>query len=105
MQSLVALEEIDGAEDFANSIDRIDPPNQIISALNDSLLQKYIVLTDNQACTERLNDWLALFLDAHLQGVISGQARDSEFREVLQKVLSFTRSTKVLPSFLLLPSF
>ena len=67
----------------------------MISALDNALLQKYITMIENEACVHRMNHWLTLFLDARLDSERYGISTDPELREVLEKVLSYTRYTKV----------
>ena len=67
----------------------------MVSALDDPLLQKYIMLTDDPACQRRMDQWLDLFLDAQLQAERGGEQAGAELREVLEKVLSYARRTKV----------
>ena len=80
-----------------DKLERLELPNQMVAALDDPLMQKYILLTENETCTRRMNHWLALFLDAQLKTESSREDRDADFREVLEKVLTYTRATKVCP--------
>ena len=77
------------------SIERIELPNQIISALDDPLLQKYIVLRDDAVCQRRIDSWLSVFLDTQLlEELDSGQPSQAS-ADVLEKVLAYTKYVKV----------
>ena len=91
----MSLEEINGVDDFVQRLNKLETPNQMISVLDDSLLQKYLALTDDEKSQRRIDNWLSLFLDSQLQAEDDWEESNRAFREVLEKILSFARYTKV----------
>ena len=77
-------------------IERVELPNQIISALEDPLLQKYIAVKDDATHRRRIDGWLSLVLDAQLSEAIE-DGQSSQFpADFLQGVLNYTKYAKVL---------
>ena len=81
----VSLEELRGVNDLIDRIDKIEPPNQIISALSDGLGQKYLLLTQSELAKRRLHDWLEGFLNNKLEHI---QEDIEDEPEILTYVLS-----------------
>ncbi|KAI9802029.1 MAG: hypothetical protein M1825_003085 [Sarcosagium campestre] len=95
----ITLEDVDSVDDFVQKLDRLEPPDQIVSALNDQLMRTYLLLRPSSAASRRLENWLALQLDEELEslrdkGVITG----SRLKDMLESILNYAHSTKVLPS-------
>jgi centromere protein I len=95
------LEEIDGVVDFVERLDKIEPPSQMVSTLDDPLLLKYLYLKDDDVLRGRLDTWLSFYLESQLPDITDGEAEDKTFSEVLQKMLHYVRATKSLPSSML----
>ena len=93
----MALEEIHGVDDFVEKLDQIEPPSQLIAALDDPLLRIYVVTKQDEAAWRRLDSWLTLFLDSKLQAEAHGQGSTEDLRDVLTKLLKYTKYTKVCP--------
>ncbi len=89
------MEEIENVDDFVGRLERIELPNQLISALGDPLLQKYLMLNPSETAAKRLNQWLSTFFDEELQSVLEGQKESRRLSDMLEKLLSYTRYTKV----------
>ncbi|KAI4122661.1 MAG: hypothetical protein LQ347_006429, partial [Umbilicaria vellea] len=93
-ESSITLEEIESVEDLIEKIDRIDLPNQMIAALDDPLLQKYIGLRPSSAVTKRMNQWLELFFDEQLEVMKDSDETGKVLSELLGMILNYTRFTK-----------
>lgn len=76
--------------------DRINLPNQMIAALDDPLLQKYIGLRPSSAVTKRMDQWLELFFDEQLEAINDSDASGKVLSELLVKIVDYTRFTKVI---------
>lgn len=94
-QSSTTLEEIDGVHEFVDKLEKIALPNQLISAIDDPLLRKYVVLRGSDLPAQRIDDWLSLFFDAQLQFQEHGEGLSKPLVEVLEKALNHARYTKV----------
>lgn len=91
-----SLEEIRDIEHFVDKLDKIELPNQIISALGDAMAQKYLHLVQSEAANDRLDEWLKGLLADKLEQI---RDEDDEEPEILLFVLGFlegyTSFTKV----------
>lgn len=94
-QSSTTLEEIDGVHDFVNRLEKIALPNQLVSAIDDPLLRKYLALRGSELPAQRIDDWLSLFFDAQLQFQEHSEGIGRPLIEVLEKALAHARYTKV----------
>jgi len=81
-----SLEEIRDVDHFVENIEKIELPNQIISTLGDAMAQKYLYLTQSEAASHRLDEWLRNFLEDRLEQIREG---DEDEPETLSYVLSF----------------
>lgn len=82
-------------DDFVDNIEKIKLSPQIVSAIDDPLLQRYISLnldTNATICTE---EWLASSFEEQLSRVIERQPSSRKLSDLLLKLLSYTRFTKV----------
>jgi centromere protein I len=85
------LEEIENARDFAQKLELLELPNQLISVLHDVLLQKYLALNPSPIASDRINYWLAVFFaDEAALGYNSPR-----LSKMLQLLLNYIRKTKV----------
>ena len=91
----MALEEVHGVDDFVEKLDKIEPPSQLVAALDDPLLRTYVVLKQDETAQRRLDNWLALFLDSQLQAEAAGDDASNDLQDVLNKLLKYTQYTKV----------
>jgi centromere protein I len=81
-----SLEEIRDVGHFVEKIEKIELPNQIISTLGDAMAQKYLHLTQSEAASHRLDEWLRSFLEDKLEQTREGIEDEPE---ALSYVLSF----------------
>jgi len=86
------LEEIEDVDNFIQKLEKIEPPNQLVSVIGDPLLQKFMQLRSSDEYTKRVNMWLMAFFEDQLQ--TSGQ-NAPEILEMLQAIQIYTRYTKV----------
>jgi centromere protein I len=93
LQSSVTLEEVENVNDFIEKLDRLELPNQLVSALGDPLLQKLLALRSSD--TKRIESWLSAFFNDELQLGEYGQPPSSRLSSMLQSVLNYTQYTKV----------
>jgi len=94
-QSSITIEEIDGVHDFVEKLEKIALPNQLISAIDDPLLRKYVVLRGNDLPAQRIDDWLSLFFDTQLKLQEHSEGLGKPLTEVLEKSLNHAYYTKV----------
>ncbi|KAL6849551.1 hypothetical protein ACO1O0_009092 [Amphichorda felina] len=86
----VTLEEVENAGSLAQSIDRLELPNQLVAVLADPLLQKLLLLRPSDETYQRVAHWL----HAVLQDVISGNTDGDTLWDVLDVVKDFAAQTK-----------
>ncbi|KAK2029685.1 Mis6-domain-containing protein [Colletotrichum zoysiae] len=96
-ENSVTLEEIDSADRFAQSIEKIELPNQLAAVLADPLLQKFIALKNDRAASKRVVHWI----DAVLEDVLNGNADEKLFRETMEVLADYVSRVKETPSVLL----
>ena len=92
----LALENINGVNDFIDKLEKIDLPDQMISILIDPLMQKYVMLRGLEIARTRVDQWLSLVFDSELQSLREGKPMTAKAVEILSKIPDFTRGTKVL---------
>lgn len=90
MQSLRDLETIDGVNDLIDNLESIYISPRIVSAIDDPLLQRYVGLDLSDEVKIQTDEWLSSFFDKQLQ-----KTDEKKLADVLLKVLSYTRYTKV----------
>lgn len=88
MQSLHDLETINGVNDLIDNLESIYISPQIVSAIDEPLLQRYVGLDLSDEV--KIDEWLSSFFDKQLQ-----KMDQKKLANVLLKVLSYTRYTKV----------
>ncbi|KAL4976494.1 Mis6-domain-containing protein [Aspergillus desertorum] len=97
-QNRTSLEELRSVDHLVERLDKIELPDQIISAISDGFAQKYLFLVQPEIADRRLNDWLQAFLKEHLD---YAREFDGEGVETLGYVLSlavdYARYTKEMP--------
>lgn len=94
--SHTSLEELRSVTHFVERIEKVELPNQIISALGDSLAQKYLFLVHPEAANRRLDDWLNGFLSDKLEYIQDGDGGDQEdLAYLLTLTVEYARYTKV----------
>ncbi|GKT58478.1 mis6 domain-containing protein [Colletotrichum tofieldiae] len=96
-ENSVTLEEIDNADRLAQSIEKIELPNQLAAVLADPLLQKFIALKKDDAASKRVVHWI----DAVLEDVLNGNADDKLFRDTMEILAEYVSRVKETPPVLL----
>ncbi|KAF2083885.1 inner centromere protein-like protein mis6, partial [Saccharata proteae CBS 121410] len=94
-ETSVTLEEVHSADDLANLLDKIELPNQLVSSLKDPLLQKYLILHPSDAALRRIESWLQSYFRDILDIVKTGSSPPAHLTEILNGLLSYTKSCKV----------
>ncbi|KAK6584557.1 hypothetical protein PZA11_002781 [Diplocarpon coronariae] len=95
-ESSVTLEEIEGAHEFVQKLEKIEPPNQLVAVINDPLLQRFLQLRFCDDDSRRIDSWLLAFFDDQLQTPETGERL---VLEMLIAVRGYTRHTKsMMPS-------
>ncbi|MCJ1237492.1 hypothetical protein MMC14_005478 [Varicellaria rhodocarpa] len=97
-ESSTTLEQINGLDDFVENLENIELPNQLVSILDDPLLQDYLLLMANKFPQSRVDHWLGLFFDAQLESIIENGKQSKALIEMLQKAQRYARRTKALPT-------
>lgn len=96
LQSSAALGNVNDIEDLVKKLDDIYIPDQRMLAIDDPLLQKYITLrSDDEAGRARLDRQLGIFFHEQLENINSGQKTSEELSEMLGRLSSYTRYSKV----------
>ena len=80
---------------FIDKIDKLALPNQMISALDDQLLQTYCLVRPTNDWTQRMDRWLSLFFDEQLHVLEDAGATTTSLWEVLEKSLGYIHRIKV----------
>ena len=78
-------------ENFEN----IELPNQLVSILDDPLLQNYLLLMADKFPQSRVDQWLGLFFDAQLESIIENGKQSKALIELLTKAQRYARRAKV----------
>ncbi|WYZ38545.1 hypothetical protein EsH8_III_000459 [Colletotrichum jinshuiense] len=96
-ENSVTLEEIDSAERLAQTIEKIELPNQLAAVLADPLLQKFVALRKDDATSNRVTHWIS----AVLEDVLNGNADEKLFRETMEILEEYVARVKETPFVLL----
>ncbi|PQE16536.1 Mis6 domain-containing protein [Rutstroemia sp. NJR-2017a BBW] len=94
-ETSTTLEEVEDVDDFVSKLEKIELPNQLVAAIDDPLLQKFLQLKSSQDTQRRIDHWLLAFFEDQLE---DGRSSETEIPEMLQAVLGYTRFTKQLPA-------
>ena len=89
----MTLEEVETAKGLADSLEKLELPNQLVAVLADPLLQKLLLLRPHDEAHQRIVYWL----QAALQEVMHGAADEASLWELLEVVRDFVTQTKVYP--------
>ncbi|KAI6782946.1 Centromere protein I-like protein [Emericellopsis cladophorae] len=96
-ENSVTLEEVETAKGLADSLEKLELPNQLVAVLADPLLQKLLLLRPHDEAHQRVAYWL----QAALQEVMHGAADEATLWELLEVVRDFVTQTKAIPPILL----
>ncbi|KXH35540.1 hypothetical protein CSIM01_08447 [Colletotrichum simmondsii] len=92
-ETSVTLEEIDSADRLAQTVEKIELPNQLAAVLADPLLQKFVALKKDDAVSKRVVHWI----DAVLEDVLNGNADDKSFAETMEMLEEYVARVKETP--------
>ncbi|KAF7158028.1 hypothetical protein CNMCM5623_002540 [Aspergillus felis] len=94
-----SLEELRNVDHLVERLDRIELPNQIISAMADNIAQKYLSLAQPESARLRLDDWLSSFFDERLEHAQDEELGTSEsLGYILSLIVNYVRYTKDIPA-------
>ncbi|KAJ0307563.1 hypothetical protein COL516b_004184 [Colletotrichum fioriniae] len=91
-ETSVTLEEIDSADRLAQTVEKIELPNQLAAVLADPLLQKFVALKKDDAASKRVVHWI----NAVLEDVLNGNADDKSFAETMEMLKEYVARVKPL---------
>ena len=78
--------------DFVRKLEKIELPNQIVAAIGDPLLQKFLQLKTSDSTSRRLDNWLLAFFEDQLENLGS----EPVMLEMLAAIRDCAQYTKVL---------
>jgi centromere protein I len=84
-------------DDFVQNLEKIELPNQLVAAIGDPLLQKFLQLKNSEATTQRIDNWLLAFFEDQLE---SPNSAEGTILDMLQAIREYTRYTKVHTPFI-----
>ncbi|EXF81045.1 hypothetical protein CFIO01_10529 [Colletotrichum fioriniae PJ7] len=90
-ETSVTLEEIDSADRLAQTVEKIELPNQLAAVLADPLLQKFVALKKDDAASKRVVHWI----NAVLEDVLNGNADVKSFAETMEMLKEYVARVKV----------
>lgn len=85
------MEEIDSADRLAQTVEKIELPNQLAAVLADPLLQKFVALKKDDTASKRVVHWI----NAVLEDVLNGNADDKSFAETMKMLEEYVARVKV----------
>jgi centromere protein I len=77
--------------EFVRKLEKIEPPNQLVAAINDTLLQKYLLLRSSDTNSQRIDSWLFALFEDQLEDSTSSEGK---IFEMLEAVLGYTEYTR-----------
>jgi centromere protein I len=81
--------------EFVEHLEMIEIPSQVVSALRDPLLQRYLQLGGSAETERRLQFWLTQYFEEELEGIKEGFGLSATLPEMFAGVVSYTESSKV----------
>jgi centromere protein I len=94
-QALVTLEDVENADHFVDILEKIEPPSQLVAALRDPLLQKYLMLGSSVDSERRLEFWLLRYFGEELETLREGFGLSATLSDTLSAIISYSESSKV----------
>jgi centromere protein I len=85
------LEEIENASEFVDKLEKIELPNQLVAAIGDPLLQRFLLLKPSNNTFQRIDHWLRAFFEDQLETPGS----EKVILEILEAVRNYTNHAKV----------
>ena len=77
--------------DFVDKLEKIELPNQLVAAIGDPLLQKFLQIKPSVTTSQRIDQWLLAFFEDQLETAGSERA----ILEMLEAIRNYTKHTKV----------
>ena len=90
-QSSVTLEEIENLHEFVHKLEKIELPNQMVAAIGDPLLQRFLQLKPTSSNFRRIDEWLLAFFEDQLENL----EHEKAIQEMLEAIRNYTCHTKV----------
>ncbi|KAM3071936.1 hypothetical protein ACMFMG_008402 [Clarireedia jacksonii] len=90
-ETSTTLEEVEDVDDFVSKLEKIELPNQLVAAIGDPLLQKFLQLKSSHNTQRRIDHWLLAFFEDQLE---DGRSSETEIADMLQAILEYTNFTK-----------
>ncbi|TID19945.1 Mis6-domain-containing protein [Venturia nashicola] len=95
-ETLVTLEDVESAGQFAENLEKLEPPSQLVAGLRDPLLQKYLMLGSSADSKRRLEFWLSQYFEEELETLREGFGLSATLSDTLSAIVSYTESSKAL---------
>ncbi|KZF21343.1 Mis6 domain protein [Xylona heveae TC161] len=93
-----SLEEIDSVEDFIGKLEKIELPNQMVSAIDDHLLQKFLVLRPSETAFKRLEFWLAHCFEEEMYQPWGSPIESGTLSLLLSNLVRYVQYNKSIPA-------
>ena len=77
--------------EFIRKLEKIELPNQLVAAITDPLLQKFLQLKSSESTSRRVDNWLLAFFEDQLEN----QGSEAVILEMLGAIRTYTQYTKV----------
>lgn len=84
------MEEIENVSDFVDKLEKIELPNQLVAAIGDPFLQKFLQIKPSVSTSQRIDQWLLAFFEDQLETAGSERA----ILEMLEAIRNYTKHTK-----------
>ena len=78
-----------------DNLENVVVPPQLISAIDDPLLQRYLELRSNAEAIAQMDGWLTLFFDQQLKKAEQNQMPSKALSNMFSRILNYTRYSKV----------
>lgn len=83
------------ATDLVEHLEEIETPSQLVSALRDPLLQKFLMLGGSTDSQSRLDFWLTRYFEEELENIREGFGLSATLPEIFSGLASYTETSKV----------
>ena len=100
LQSSTTLGDVNDVRDLVAKFEYITLPDQVMLVIDNPLLQHHLALTsDDESKRARFERHLETFFNGQLDKIDSGQQTTDELSEVIGRLSSYTRYSKVNTNF------
>ena len=86
------MEEIESIEDFVQTLEKIEMPNQLVSVIGNPKLQHLLQLKSNETILRRIDNWLTAFFEDQLES--GTPTASSLLLDMLTAIRDYTTFTK-----------